>query len=856
MANDKDIRNQKELNKLLQEENKLLKKRIEAQSESFDLSASMVDSIKEVMGINSKRSTFDSTLLSTNKKIAQQVLKQRQDLTEVADLGKVIKQNSDLIAQSKVLEAGLAKRISDEGLISVNNAKAELGQIEAKEKLLAEELAKTKELGGVNFEIVESLQQQISKHDENVDSMMEGLSTAEKQLLFAKKTKEELEKQQEVRKKQLALEDKVTKKMGAIGGIADGISGSLNKMGMGKLDKALGIGDAVKSTRDMVRANKGNVSSMKSMKHLGKGMMKNLSGMASKANIYAIAIKLLVDAFIKLDKMSGDVAKNMGVSLKEGQALVDSMNDVASTGEGVKVTTKQLVKGQMEMNAALGTAVEFSGEMAVDYALIQARTGLSAKAMSFLTKEGLKNGKGIKESLRDISKTTTELNAQTGLSLSYKQVQESVAKVSNRILLSSKGNLKELTKQVFAAKSLGAEMSQLNSIADSLLDFESSIQAELEAELLTGKELSLEKARQAALDNDMVTLANEVKKNVGSAAEFGKMGRIQQEAIAKSVGMQADELANILNEQESLEAVKKAGFDSASDVQKEMNRLVAEGMSVEEASAEMKKKGLDDALIKQMESETKAEKMARMQEKFMDMIMQIADALMPIVDAIFSVLDPILKALAPIFKVIGDIIGLVVDILQPALDYTVMLFENIGKMFDQYFGGLFEVIENIKNLFVGIFTGDTDLIMDALGGIARGLMKMIISPVQFVLDMLFGIINIVLKGINNIPGVDIDLLEAPDLAALAIDAVGLAEGGIVTEPTQALIGEGGEPEAVVPLSKAKDLGFGGSNAELIEKIDQLIRINTKIAAKSDKITIEMSGNKVGENIQQSERAIQ
>lgn len=37
----------------------------------------------------------------------------------------------------------------------------------------------------------------------------------------------------------------------------------------------------------------------------------------------------------------------------------------------------------------------------------------------------------------------------------------------------------------------------------------------------------------------------------------------------------------------------------------------------------------------------------------------------------------------------------------------------------------------------------------------------------------------------------------------------LATGGVVTSPTQALIGEGGEPEVVAPLSKAKDFGFGG-----------------------------------------------
>ncbi len=39
----------------------------------------------------------------------------------------------------------------------------------------------------------------------------------------------------------------------------------------------------------------------------------------------------------------------------------------------------------------------------------------------------------------------------------------------------------------------------------------------------------------------------------------------------------------------------------------------------------------------------------------------------------------------------------------------------------------------------------------------------------------------------------------------------LAEGGIVYRPTTALIGEGGEPEAVVPLSKAADFGFGSNS---------------------------------------------
>ena len=51
-----------------------------------------------------------------------------------------------------------------------------------------------------------------------------------------------------------------------------------------------------------------------------------------------------------------------------------------------------------------------------------------------------------------------------------------------------------------------------------------------------------------------------------------------------------------------------------------------------------------------------------------------------------------------------------------------------------------------------------------------------------------------------------------------IENVAMAEGGVVTAPTTALIGEGGEPEAVVPLSKASDMGFGGGGGITIKEL--------------------------------------
>jgi hypothetical protein len=53
-----------------------------------------------------------------------------------------------------------------------------------------------------------------------------------------------------------------------------------------------------------------------------------------------------------------------------------------------------------------------------------------------------------------------------------------------------------------------------------------------------------------------------------------------------------------------------------------------------------------------------------------------------------------------------------------------------------------------------------------------------------------------------VPGLGGKGFDVPDIPELA-------QGGIVTGPTLAMIGEGREPEAVIPLSKLASMGFGG-----------------------------------------------
>ena len=99
MAEDQN-KKQAETNELLAEENKILRKRLQLQSESLDMSSSLVESLKETLGIRSKQTTFEQNLLTINKDINKAIFNQRSGLSDISTVSKQIAKNNELITKS------------------------------------------------------------------------------------------------------------------------------------------------------------------------------------------------------------------------------------------------------------------------------------------------------------------------------------------------------------------------------------------------------------------------------------------------------------------------------------------------------------------------------------------------------------------------------------------------------------------------------------------------------------------------------------------------------------------------------------------------------------------------------------
>ena len=104
----KDIR---DTNDLLREQLELLKQVKDLQQDSYDVSSAAVDSIKDALGINSRRSTFERDTLKVNQSIAQSILDQKTGLSSTESIGRQISKNQNLLNKAKLIETGLVNSL-------------------------------------------------------------------------------------------------------------------------------------------------------------------------------------------------------------------------------------------------------------------------------------------------------------------------------------------------------------------------------------------------------------------------------------------------------------------------------------------------------------------------------------------------------------------------------------------------------------------------------------------------------------------------------------------------------------------------------------------------------------------------
>jgi hypothetical protein len=531
---------------------------------------------------------------------------------------------------------------------------------------------------------------------------------------------------------ELATEKEINKSVGLTG------------KAFGLLAKKLGIGDKyygdmVQKARDLNEENK-KLSFFDKAKSLGKaaagGIGSALSDPITMIPMIGAAVgglikglKAVFDYILGIQDKTVKFARAMNVSTEEARVMKMQFADISISEGDILVNSQKLVESQMEMVDALGVTNRLTDEQLVTNIKLKDIAGLDLETRKTLAETSKITGKREDEITKSILAQVVGLKNATGINFQNQKILKEVASLGGYLGLTFAKYPEKLTKSLLTVKAMGLELKQLDSIADSFLDFESSISSEFEAQLLTGKDINLAKARELFLNNQLAEAAQEITSQVGSAEEFLKMNRIQAESLAKAFGMSRDQLGDMLTQQEFLSKLGAKQGDSA----KEQLRLGLEKYKNQKALAAAVGEEAYQNLLNASAQEKIAAFLDKVTQSFSDFV-EKSGVIEKIEQFVNYLSEPknIKAVISTIRDVFADIAGVVLSITNGIIDVIDFLTfgsfpEELERKFERYeelapqkirsIGGNFESVSVSANAAKGNASASTvNVSQGSMGG--------------------------------------------------------------------------------------------------------------------------------------------
>jgi archaellum component FlaC len=440
-----------------------------------------------------------------------------------------------------------------------------------------------------------------------------------------------------------------------------GTSGALMK-GMSKipfLGDLPGMSSIVNEVEDEIKRieeTEGRIVSKSEAMKMTFGKMKGVIGnsLTDPLIIVGFLVTQFIDALTKADTATGDLAKDFNITYDAAAGVRNELIEIGNLSGNIALNARALQESMVAVGKSLGSNAMLNQADLETFTELREMAGYTNEELIGIQKLTLATGGNLKDNTKQFLGTVAALNAQNKLTINEKQLLKEVSNTSAAIKLSIGGTTKELAASAFQAKQFGINLEQADKIAESLLDFESSITNELSAELITGKDLNLERARLLALNGDIAGASAEILRQVKGSAEFTKMNRIQQEALAKAVGMSREELAASLVEREALQSI---GVKDAAAAKVKFDLLVKE-KGYAAAVAELG----DEQYANQLKQQSIQERFNKSVEKLKEIFISIAEPVLkmisPIVDILIPAISTIPLLLQPIFDIFNGISGI------------------------------------------------------------------------------------------------------------------------------------------------------------------------------------------------------
>ena len=280
------------------------------------------------------------------------------------------------------------------------------------------------------------------------------------------------------------------------------------------------------------------------------------------------------------------------------QTFMDLRSDVVRAG----LEFKDLTDSTRQLADNFGFAVTEAQQLSFDIADGAKALGVQADTMATLVGQFALVGDISKEQSHLLSEQIGLLAAQNDVA--PQAVLKDIANSTEEMALFSKGGIKNFAQTAIEARKLGMSVKDVANTLKGMLNFEDSLNKELQASVMLGKNINLNEARRLTFAGDTAGAFQAIAKELGDV-DLGSLDPLTLQSVADAAGMSteqllkmskgAEEMGGVDMGEEALSAQDVAAL-RARDTLSKMEKVLADSQDLAIDLADAIGPGLTDAL--------------------------------------------------------------------------------------------------------------------------------------------------------------------------------------------------------------------------------------------------------------------
>lgn len=420
---------------------------------------------------------------------------------------------------------------------------------------------------------------------------------------------------------------------------------------------------------------------LSSMGDFGKILSSSLQSVVpTSKDIINMIIAKGVKMYMEFDKAGFTLRKTFGFLRGDFDVLEKNIKEIAIDLADFGVTFESAAIATSAIGKEFNALVASNKSIVKDVTMLSAQLGIAeSESAKFLKTISSISGNTV-SSQKGMTGFAKQMSNAAGVALP--DVMKEIAESSDDVRIYTGKSVVNLIKGTVEAKQMGTSFVKMVDTAKKLLDFNASINDEMEASVLLGRDINFQRARELAFRKNVIDANREILR-IAQSMDFDAMDPFQAESFAKASGKTVAELQDMIQAEKEIQHIRLFG---TAEQKKQLSMM-----------DELKKKRENEAkdIGKQAEArlmqEANQERMNQLQNQFNKLMMELAKPVMDVVEPLLKlatvILPPFLRIVVPIAGIFEGISRLFIK-MSPYVVSLVVGIEAMASTGNKFFGVL------------------------------------------------------------------------------------------------------------------------------------------------------------------------